>query len=77
MSVRCRLTAFRVDLRDGFPAEVSKAYAAFFPALPDAFRGTPALRSVALTPGSDVSMEESRRTRGGLFGFFGPERSVQ
>ena len=42
------------------------------PALSDAFRGMPALRSVALTPASDVSTGESRRAGRGLFGFFGP-----
>jgi hypothetical protein len=43
----------------------------------DGFRGNPALRSVALTPGFDVSTGKSLRGREGLLGFFGPDLSVQ
>jgi len=74
-SVFWRFDDLRVERREGFPFESSSTYAAFFAACTDSFR--PLLRSVALTPGCAVSTGTSRRGRGGLFGFFGPDRSVQ
>jgi hypothetical protein len=76
VSVRWRFVALRVDLREGRPAETSSANAAFLPAAIEGAR-LPRLRSVALTPGWEVSTGASRRGRGGVFGFFGPDRSCQ
>ncbi|MCC6644847.1 MAG: hypothetical protein IT374_04660 [Polyangiaceae bacterium] len=66
----------RVDLRDGFPVAESSSFAPpFFAARFETFRvplwPSPALRSEALTPGSDVSTGSSRRGRGALLGFGG------
>lgn len=74
-----RLALFRVDLRDGrVRAESSSAAPALRPVFFERFRAAvdvpPALRSVALTPGFDVSTGSSRRALGGLLAFFGPER---
>jgi hypothetical protein len=66
----------RVDLREGLPvAESSSRAPPFFAALFDRFLDAvlplPALRSVALTPGLDVSTTSSRRGRRGSLGFGG------
>jgi hypothetical protein len=76
-SVRCRELDFRVDLRDGRTSAGSNAYDAFAATVEDAFLGKPARRSVALTPAFDVSTGTSRRRRGGLLGFLGPDLSVE
>jgi hypothetical protein len=76
VSVRWRFPAFRVERRDGFAVDRSSAYAAFFAVRTDASPRAPR-RSVALTPAADVSTGASRRRRGALFDFFGPDRSVQ
>ena len=73
-SVFWRLEALRVDLREGFPTESSSAYCAFLPARIDSAR-PPALRPVALTPGSEVSTGFARLGVRGSLGFFGPDRS--
>lgn len=66
----------RVDLRDGFPVrESSRAapplFATRLAAFRDAVEPPPALRSVALLPGSAVSTGTSRRLRAGRLGFGG------
>jgi hypothetical protein len=64
-------------LRDGRTSAGSNVYDAFDATVEYAFLGKPARRSVALTPRFDVSTGRSRRGRGGLLGFFGPDLSVQ
>ncbi len=75
-----RLAERRVDLRDGCSLESSSATAAlvepFFFRLRAALEPAPALRSVALTPGRDVSTPTSRRGFGGCFGRLGFDRST-
>jgi hypothetical protein len=75
LSVFCRLDDFRVERRDGLPAESSSAYAAFRAEWSDSRRI--AFRSVALVPGSEVSTVPFRFGLGAFFCFFAPERSSQ
>jgi len=72
-----RFAARRVDFRLGFVALVSRMYAAFFPACSETLRGVGARRSLALTPGDEVSVAGARFGLGGGLGrFFGPDRSA-
>ncbi len=71
-----RPLALRVDLREGFAVPLSSSAAPpFFATRLEALRAAvdlpPALRSVALTPGLDVSTGSSRRGRGARFGLGG------
>jgi hypothetical protein len=74
-SVRFPEPDLRVDLRDGRASAGSNAYDAFAVTVEYAFLGN-ARRSEALTPAFEVSTGTSRRRRGGLLGFFGPDLSV-
>jgi hypothetical protein len=71
----------RVDLRDAFPEELSRPAPPFFAARGEVLRfeesAALTLRSVALTPGLDVSTTGSRRGRFGAFAFFGPDRCTR
>ncbi len=71
-----RPLALRVDLREGFPVSLSSRaappfFATRFEELRAAVDLPPAFRSVALTPGLDVSTGSSRRGLGARFGFGG------
>ena len=70
-----RPLALRVDLREGFAVRSLRArrrpFATRLEALRAAIDLPPALRSVALTPGLDVSTGSSPRGRGARFGFGG------